>query len=41
VTVTGWNASEGDILEAVATYKVTAGVFTDYSTSRSQPIIVT
>jgi hypothetical protein len=36
----GWPANEGDILEAVASYKVTAGVNTDYSASRSQLFIV-
>jgi hypothetical protein len=36
----GWPANEGDILEVVASYKVTAGVNTDYSASRSQLFIV-
>jgi hypothetical protein len=36
----GWPANEGDILEAVASYKVTAGVNSDYSASRSQLFIV-
>jgi hypothetical protein len=41
VQVTGWNANEGDVLEAVATFKVTAGSFTDVSTARSGPVVVT
>jgi hypothetical protein len=36
----GWTANEGDILEAVAAYKVTAGVHTDYSVTRSGPVVV-
>jgi hypothetical protein len=36
----GWNASEGDILQAVAAYKVTAGGFTDYSTAESNTFVV-
>jgi hypothetical protein len=36
----GWTAAEGDVIEAIATYKVTAGVFTDYSTARSGPVVV-
>jgi hypothetical protein len=37
----GWKgAAEGDVIEAIATYKVTAGVFTDFSTARSGPVVV-
>ena len=36
----GWTANEGDVLEAIATYKVTAGVFTDYSAARSATVVV-
>jgi hypothetical protein len=36
----GWPANEGDVLEAVASYKVTAGVNSDYSATRSQLFIV-
>jgi hypothetical protein len=36
----GWPGNEGDILEVVASYKVTAGVNTDYSAARSQLFII-
>jgi hypothetical protein len=36
----GWTATEGDVLQIIATYKVTAGVFTDYSTATSADVIV-
>ena len=36
----GWSAAEGDVLQIIATYKVTAGVFTDYSTATSADVIV-
>jgi hypothetical protein len=36
----GWG-NDGDVLEVIASYKVTAGVNTDYSTARSQLFIVT
>jgi hypothetical protein len=36
----GWTAAEGDVLEAIATYKVTAGVFTDYSAAHSGTVVV-
>jgi hypothetical protein len=36
----GWTADEGDILEAVAALKVTAGVNPDYSLARSALFIV-
>lgn len=32
----GWTADDGDVLEAVATYKAVAGVHTDYSSTKSQ-----
>jgi hypothetical protein len=32
----GWTADEGDVLEAVATYKAVAGVHTDLSSTTSQ-----
>jgi len=35
----GWG-NDGDVLEAIASYKVLAGVNTDYSTARSQLVIV-
>jgi hypothetical protein len=40
VQITGWTANEGDVLEAVATYKVTAGAFTDVSTARTGSVVV-
>jgi len=36
----GWTANEGDVIEAIATYKVTAGVYTDYSAARSGTVVV-
>jgi hypothetical protein len=36
----GWSANEGDVIEAIATYKVTAGVYTDYSSARSGTVVV-
>jgi hypothetical protein len=36
----GWG-NDGDVLEVIASYKVTAGVNTDYSTARSELFIVT
>lgn len=36
----GWPANEGDVLEVVASYKVSAGVNSDYSATRSQLFIV-
>jgi hypothetical protein len=36
----GWTANEGDILEVVATLKVTAGIHPDYSLTKSGPFIV-
>jgi hypothetical protein len=36
----GWNANEGDILQAVAVYKVSAGVTSDYTTAESDILIV-
>ena len=36
----GWPAAEGDVLQVIATYKVTAGVFTDYSSATSGDVIV-
>jgi hypothetical protein len=36
----GWAADDGDVLEVLATFKVTAGVHTDYSLARSEPFIV-
>jgi hypothetical protein len=37
----GWTAGEGDVLEVLATFKVTSGINYDYSTARSAPVIVT
>ena len=37
----GWEAGEGDVLEVLATFKVTSGINYDYSTTRSAPFIVT
>jgi hypothetical protein len=37
----GWAAEDGDLLEALATLKVTAGVNPDYALARSAPFIVT
>jgi len=36
----GWKADDGDVLEVLATFKVTAGVHTDYSLARSVPLVV-
>jgi hypothetical protein len=36
----GWQACDGDVLELIATFKVRAGVHTDYSLARSSPFIV-
>ena len=36
----GWPADEGDVLEVVASYKVSAGVNSDYSAARSQLFII-
>ena len=37
----GWSAGEGDVLEVLATFKVTSGINYDYSMARSAPFIVT
>jgi hypothetical protein len=37
----GWEASEGDVLDVMATFKVTAGINTVYSSAGSNNIIVT
>jgi hypothetical protein len=37
----GWGANEGDALEVLATFKVTAGVNHDHSIARSAPVVVT
>jgi hypothetical protein len=36
----GWTACDGDVLEVLATCKVTAGVHTNYSLARSDPFVV-
>ncbi|HEX3211531.1 MAG TPA: hypothetical protein VH016_03120, partial [Actinomycetota bacterium] len=36
----GWTAGEGDVLEVLATFKVTSGINYDYSMTRSGPLIV-
>jgi hypothetical protein len=36
----GWSAQEGDVLQAVATMKITAGIKTDYSYATSNAFIV-
>jgi hypothetical protein len=36
----GWSAGEGDVLEVLATFKVTSGINYDYSMTRSAPFIV-
>jgi hypothetical protein len=36
----GWNANEGDVLDVVATFKVTSGVNFDYTLARSEPFVV-
>jgi hypothetical protein len=36
----GWDADDGDVLEAVASYRVSTGLFTDYSTLRTLPVVV-
>jgi hypothetical protein len=36
----GWAANEGDVLEVVASYKLTAGLHTDYSIATSGQFMV-
>ena len=36
----GWTAQVGDVLQAVASYKVTAGVNVDFSTAQSVTFVV-
>jgi hypothetical protein len=36
----GWTAAVGDVLQAVASYKVIAGVHTDFSTAESVTFVV-
>jgi hypothetical protein len=36
----GWAAAVGDVLQAVASYKVTAGANTDFSTAQSNTFVV-
>jgi hypothetical protein len=36
----GWTASQGDVLQAVASYKVTAGADQDFSTAQSVTFVV-
>jgi hypothetical protein len=37
----GWTgASEGDVLEVIASLKVTAGIHTDYSLAASEPFMI-
>lgn len=36
----GWTAGEGDVLEVLATFKVTSGINYDYSMARSSPFVV-
>ena len=40
VTIDNWTATPGDVLQAVASYKVTAGVNVDFSTAQSVPFVV-
>lgn len=37
----GWVANEGDVIEAIATYRVNTQLFTDYSTLTSLPVVIT
>ena len=36
----GWNADDGDVLEVIATFKVTAGLHRSYSLAGSTPFVV-
>lgn len=36
----GWSADEGDVIEAIATYRVNTQLYDDYSTLTSLPIVV-
>jgi hypothetical protein len=36
----GWQADEGDALDVIATYKLTAGVYTNYSLAFGDPFMV-
>jgi hypothetical protein len=40
VRISGWSAQAGDVLQAVASYKVTAGANTDFSTAISPTFVV-
>lgn len=40
IPITDWYAEEGDVLELVATYKVTAGANATYSSKRSETFMV-
>jgi hypothetical protein len=40
VDIDTWNATVGDVLQAVASYKVVAGANTDFSTAESNTFVV-
>jgi hypothetical protein len=40
VPISGWSASVGDVLQAVASFKVTAGVNVDFSSAQSVTFVV-
>ena len=40
VNINGWTADIGDVLQVVASYKVTAGVNVDFSTAQSVTFVV-
>jgi hypothetical protein len=40
VDIDNWSANVGDVLQAVASYKVLAGVNTDFSTAESKTFVV-
>jgi hypothetical protein len=40
VDINNWSANVGDVLQAVASYKVVAGINTDFSTAESKTFVV-
>ncbi len=40
VNITGWTATPGDVLQVIASYKVTAGINVAYSTAQSNTFVV-
>ncbi|RZU48720.1 hypothetical protein EV385_0439 [Krasilnikovia cinnamomea] len=36
----GWHADDGDVLQAIASYRVNTSLYNDYSTMNSHPVVV-